>query len=211
MVWCQCGSYFPRQLYCCFFFQAEDGIRDLYVTGVQTCALPIWAHGFAPRQLPVARRVAERLGGERADRAQVDDVSGELGVHRLADESDDLGVLAAPDHAELHDAADLLAEAHAARAVDAARHVGRDERTQALVQHHALLFGVARGALAVADREVLELAFAALVADRAVERMVDEQELHHAVLRVPRVVGARKHFHAFADRRGASGLGLGRL
>src|SRR5204863_3243265 len=26
-----------------FSFQAEDGIRDLYVTGVQTCALPIWA------------------------------------------------------------------------------------------------------------------------------------------------------------------------
>src|SRR2546428_11876668 len=25
-----------------FFFQAEDGIRDLIVTGVQTCALPIW-------------------------------------------------------------------------------------------------------------------------------------------------------------------------
>src|SRR2546428_8078541 len=24
-----------------FFFQAEDGIRDLIVTGVQTCALPI--------------------------------------------------------------------------------------------------------------------------------------------------------------------------
>src|SRR5688572_30928981 len=27
----------------CFFFQAEDGIRDLTVTGVQTCALPIWS------------------------------------------------------------------------------------------------------------------------------------------------------------------------
>src|SRR6266496_6223405 len=26
----------------CFFFQAEDGIRDLYVTGVQPCALPIF-------------------------------------------------------------------------------------------------------------------------------------------------------------------------
>src|SRR2546430_100981 len=26
----------------CFFFQAEDGIRDLTVTGVQTCALPIF-------------------------------------------------------------------------------------------------------------------------------------------------------------------------
>src|SRR2546427_8301539 len=33
--------------HCCiffFFFQAEDGIRDLTVTGVQTCALPIWFH-----------------------------------------------------------------------------------------------------------------------------------------------------------------------
>src|SRR5207253_7818611 len=28
---------------CLFFFQAEDGIRDGHVTGVQTCALPIWA------------------------------------------------------------------------------------------------------------------------------------------------------------------------
>src|SRR5205085_4805885 len=28
-----------------FFFQAEDGIRDLTVTGVQTCALPILRQG----------------------------------------------------------------------------------------------------------------------------------------------------------------------
>src|SRR5207302_2600618 len=28
-----------------FFFQAEDGIRDFHVTGVQTCALPICMHG----------------------------------------------------------------------------------------------------------------------------------------------------------------------
>src|SRR5690606_40045798 len=29
----------------CFFFQAEDGIRDFHVTGVQTCALPIFGLG----------------------------------------------------------------------------------------------------------------------------------------------------------------------
>src|SRR6266496_4863708 len=34
-----------------FFFQAEDGIRDLYVTGVQTCALPISAVRAARRAL----------------------------------------------------------------------------------------------------------------------------------------------------------------
>src|SRR2546430_4465383 len=32
-----------------FFFQAEDGIRDLTVTGVQTCALPIWDHSVVTR------------------------------------------------------------------------------------------------------------------------------------------------------------------
>src|SRR5699024_11316414 len=30
---------------CFFFFQAEDGIRDRNVTGVQTCALPIYELG----------------------------------------------------------------------------------------------------------------------------------------------------------------------
>src|SRR2546422_1924890 len=34
MALCACGVL--------FFFQAEDGIRDVAVTGVQTCALPIW-------------------------------------------------------------------------------------------------------------------------------------------------------------------------
>src|SRR5256886_12312949 len=36
---------------CFFFFQAEDGIRDLTVTGVQTCALPIFGTGLLERTL----------------------------------------------------------------------------------------------------------------------------------------------------------------
>src|SRR5215204_6406605 len=47
-----------------FFFQAEDGIRDHCVTGVQTCALPIspWSPGAAGRGPgPCSRK--ERLGG----------------------------------------------------------------------------------------------------------------------------------------------------
>src|SRR5438874_8690840 len=37
---CGCGLPMPQAMMS-FFFQAADGIRDLYVTGVQTCALPI--------------------------------------------------------------------------------------------------------------------------------------------------------------------------
>src|SRR2546430_4807170 len=40
-----------------FFFQAEDGIRDLTVTGVQTCALPILANS---RRRRISRAVFER-------------------------------------------------------------------------------------------------------------------------------------------------------
>src|SRR5690606_40711604 len=38
--------YFFMILFLFFFFQAEDGIRDFHVTGVQTCALPI-CHVFS--------------------------------------------------------------------------------------------------------------------------------------------------------------------
>src|SRR2546427_6322022 len=37
------GTSYGETMYQVFFFQAEDGIRDLTVTGVQTCALPISA------------------------------------------------------------------------------------------------------------------------------------------------------------------------
>src|SRR2546430_487755 len=52
-----------------FFFQAEDGIRDLTVTGVQTCALPISAArgGGQARGHRVQRR-GERHGPERRER-----------------------------------------------------------------------------------------------------------------------------------------------
>src|SRR5438874_9440175 len=52
----------PRLLISFFFFQAEDGIRDLYVTGVQTCALPIGRMGESRARrrrkpaLPVGQR-----------------------------------------------------------------------------------------------------------------------------------------------------------
>src|SRR2546430_10560432 len=46
-------------LYGFFFFQAEDGIRDLTVTGVQTCALPILVLGCThyPLLKPLLARV----------------------------------------------------------------------------------------------------------------------------------------------------------
>src|SRR6266545_6284675 len=44
-----------------FVFQAEDGIRDKLVTGVQTCALPIWRAVCLDVE-PQLRRTAGRRG-----------------------------------------------------------------------------------------------------------------------------------------------------
>src|SRR2546430_4671865 len=50
-----------------FFFQAEDGIRDLTVTGVQTCALPISGRTIPQEDRARARweRSVHRAGGRR--------------------------------------------------------------------------------------------------------------------------------------------------
>src|SRR5256886_6871218 len=57
-------NFLVDALYDCFFFffQAEDGIRDLTVTGVQTCALPIWAGPAVRAHQRHARRRAGRAG-----------------------------------------------------------------------------------------------------------------------------------------------------
>src|SRR2546426_5563311 len=57
-----------------FFFQAEDGIRDYKVTGVQTCALPISANEVqleAGRAIPMAFFAWDGSSGEHGSRMAV--------------------------------------------------------------------------------------------------------------------------------------------
>src|SRR3712207_8109605 len=49
-----------------FFFQAEDGIRDIGVTGVQTCALPIWSRDWLKLKCTRAQELV--IGGFTAPR-----------------------------------------------------------------------------------------------------------------------------------------------
>src|SRR5205823_10806643 len=65
------STYILFFIYLFFFFQAEDGIRDKLVTGVQTCALPIY-------RLDADRIVVDVLRARRFARRRTD-ASGELG------------------------------------------------------------------------------------------------------------------------------------
>src|SRR6266487_5590690 len=54
-----------------FFFQAEDGIRVVRVTGVQTCALPIYRRRSGRAGTAAARRaVGDSRGGAAVDRSE---------------------------------------------------------------------------------------------------------------------------------------------
>ena len=135
-------------------------------------------------QLPGPRHEGVGLRGQRADRAEIDHIAGELRHHAVLEIGGDLHVLAAADGAKLLDAGNLGHEADAARAMDAAGHVGADQRPEIFVLDGALIVGEAAGVEAVGHGLVLQIAFAALVADRAVERMIDQQEFEHALARL---------------------------
>src|SRR5207249_8244791 len=61
----ECGPLFSSS-YFFFFFQAEDGIRDRNVTGVQTCALPISTVRLPPlERQTVEQELVERVVDQR--------------------------------------------------------------------------------------------------------------------------------------------------
>jgi len=66
-----------------------------------------------------------------------------------------------------------------------------------------LVLEVAAVVEAVGHRLVLQVAFAALIADRAVQRMVDEKELHHSLAHLLHFRGVGVDDHAVGDRHGA--------
>src|SRR5438034_11828306 len=73
-----------------YFFQAEDGIRDHCVTGVQTCALPILIFsGFAAAfTINGTRRYSSKRCFPAARRAAVPTSSGRAGTRRTIASAD---------------------------------------------------------------------------------------------------------------------------
>src|SRR5207248_4916172 len=57
-------EYITTKCYGIFFFQAEDGIRDRTVTGVQTCALPIYFAGTPEHVSEFENWLGEGAAGE---------------------------------------------------------------------------------------------------------------------------------------------------
>ena len=148
---------------------------------------------------------AVRRGGQRAHRADLHGVAAEVAGERVVGERVDLRLVAPVHEVDERVARHLLGEPGAAVAEDAAL---------AVEQHHVadrdrllevpLLLDEAALAGPVGHRLVLQRALAALVAHRAVERVVHEEELEHPLLRLlgDRRVGRHGHPVGALDHAG---------
>ncbi len=144
-------------------------------------------------------------GRERADGTDLHGVAREVRRERFVGEREDLGLVAPVGEGDERVAGDLVGEPGAPVTEDAALAVEQDEvADRDRLLEVALLLEVPALARAVAQRLVLQRALAALVADRAVERVVGEEQLEHALLGPLHALGRRAHDLAVGHVRHAA-------
>ena len=168
------------------------------------------AGGGRLAQIPRAGLEAVRGRRQRTDRAQLHDVAAEIRGKRLAGEGVDLGRRATVHEVDERIANHLVGEPGAAIAQDATltvevHRLGDGDRLAVV----ALFLHEPAFARTVGHRGVLKRALAALVAHRAIERVVDEQELEHPVLGLAHPVVLRIDDHAVAALQHARRLQRG--
>ncbi len=114
-------------------------------------------------------------------------------------------------YAERPDIHPLAADAHAAIAQNAAWPIEIDNRGPLLFVAVILGLGEFRLGSTVGERHVLQFAFAARVADRAIQRMVAKQQFDHGLARLTYLIAVGRDDHAFGHARSAGGLKLRHL
>ena len=162
------------------------------------------ADAFGFLQKPDAHLETKILRRERADGTDVHGVERVIVVENFSRIRRERVPTAAIDDAERVIADDVLRETDAARAKDATLVVEHDARTE--VDGLGLVnfwFDEAARALAVIHGIFLQLALAGLIADRTVERMIDEQKFQNAFAHLFHAGRRSVNFHAGRNRRRA--------
>ena len=130
-------------------------------------------------QLPWACFESIGFRCQRTHWTQVNDIARKLALHGVLQIGRDLRILAATNRADFFNASDFFREPNATCALDATRHRRFDDWSHIFFGNRTLVFFEARSAATISHALVLQIAFTALVANRAIQRVIDEQKLHH--------------------------------
>jgi hypothetical protein len=141
------------------------------------------AETFGFLQKPDPHLETKIAGGKRADRTNIDRVKRIVVLQPLAGMRGQHGITATINETKDVILRNLLTETNTAGTENAALIIERDTRPEDDIfwlLHFVL--EKARLARAEIDAEFLQAAFAGLIADRTIERMINEEEFHHAAL-----------------------------
>ena len=162
------------------------------------------AHGRCRLQVPLAGvGLRERLVGEHAGGAHLDEVAGEHVLQHAFFRAAEVRAIARAEGLQVGAAGVVTIEAHAPVAGDAAVHLVVEQRAQVLVAEGALLRVVVTHGVARHHRHVLQVALAAFLAHRAVVRVVAHQVLDHARAEVHAGLRADRDAHVVCHLRHA--------
>ena len=161
--------------------------------------------------LPGTCSEAEIRRGQCAHRTNIGGVTREDRIETGLRVGHDLQLAASLVETDDRVAGHLVAEAHAARALDAAFAVEIDQLTQRNVLGQVILFVEEKTALSrpIGHGLVLQRAFAALVANRTIQRMRGEQEFDDVLAGCRHLFTGAPHHHPLGDRSRAGGIQLG--
>src|SRR5580765_6782701 len=155
------------------------------------------ANGGNVFHFPRPRFVAIGPAGQRANRADVDAHAALFALQMIAGVGDDHAVGAAHADSERFHVHAFVANAHAAETQNAARSIVINDFRPLFFGPVNLFFHEAAGIGAVAETHALQFALAALVADRAVQRMVGQQKFQDAFARLLDLRSVGAHLHGF--------------
>ena len=161
--------------------------------------------------LPRPRLVAIGSAGQRSDRADINAHSALFALQVILAVRDDHAVRPAQAHAQRFHVHAFVAHAHAPEAQDAARRVVIHQLRPLFFGPVNLFFHEPARVRAVAENHVLQLALAAFVAHRAIQRMIRQQEFQHVLARLTHLLSIRSNDHAFRRHQRARRLQLRRL
>ena len=184
---------------------ARHDAAKLMQTGIEPHVAALRAMGadrLGALQLPRSVAEAADAVGQRAHRAQIDDVAAGLGVHRLLRKEVNDRLAAAVEEAELRLVLPFFEVANTAPANDAAFLVEHDQVADGvalfLVSLDLLELGLSGTML---EGLILQRTLAALVTNRAIQRVVDENEFEGILARLRCCFAGIAEFHAVADTR----------
>ena len=155
-------------------------------------------------QVPLARVLpGERPVREHARRADLDQVAGEFVLELAVRRAAEVHPAAGTQRFQVRTTGVVAVEAHAPITGDAPIHLVADERAKVLIAPGSFRTPIAALGMARHDGHVLQVALAALLADRTVVRMVFHQPLDHRLAETGGMRRGNGQAHAVAHGRDA--------